>query len=73
MKTMFQQAMAFVAEGVTTVEELMRVIPMGHELRNLCAGCERAIAGTFKFCPHCGKPRTAKDVAPSTPAEVVLQ
>ncbi|HZU22899.1 MAG TPA: hypothetical protein VE998_08720, partial [Terriglobales bacterium] len=60
MKTMFEQAMAFVDAGITTVEELLRVIPMAHELRLVCAACQRALAGSFKFCPYCGQARAPR-------------
>jgi type II secretory ATPase GspE/PulE/Tfp pilus assembly ATPase PilB-like protein len=73
MKTMFQQALALVINGTTTVEELLRVIPLAHELRYTCSGCRRALASAFRFCPHCGKACSRRGPAHQPEVEMTLQ
>jgi type IV pilus assembly protein PilB len=40
--------------GVTTVEELLRVVGRVREPRTLCPQCGAATAAGFKACPQCG-------------------
>jgi type IV pilus assembly protein PilB len=41
--------------GVTTAEELLRVVTEIRELRTLCSGCGAAVAVDFLACPQCGR------------------
>jgi type IV pilus assembly protein PilB len=41
--------------GVTTAEELLRVVTEIRELRTLCSGCGAAVAVDFLACPECGR------------------
>jgi RNA polymerase subunit RPABC4/transcription elongation factor Spt4 len=43
-----------VKAGVTTAEELLRVVTEVREMRTLCSGCGGAVAVDFVACPHCG-------------------
>jgi len=55
MLTLGEDALAKVKAGLTTPEELLRVVTEVRELRTVCSGCGGAIAMDFMACPHCGK------------------
>jgi type IV pilus assembly protein PilB len=55
MLTLGEDALAKVKAGLTTPEELLRVVTEVREFRTLCSGCGGAIAMDFMACPHCGK------------------
>ena len=44
-----------VKSGVTTPEELLRVVTEVHGLRTSCPGCNGSIELDFRACPHCGR------------------
>jgi type IV pilus assembly protein PilB len=50
-----EQATQKVVEGLTTVEEVMRVVDVGLEA-NRCPTCDRQVEDTFAVCPHCSTP-----------------
>ncbi len=54
MITLGEDGLAKVKTGVTTAEELLRVVTEVREMRTLCPGCGGAIAVDFMACPHCG-------------------
>lgn len=45
-----------VREGVTTIEELVRVIEAEEGLQTICHNCSRYIHIDFIVCPYCGTP-----------------
>ena len=47
--------MAKVRSGITTVEELLRVVSEVHEQRLACPGCGGAVGLDFLACPSCGR------------------
>ena len=47
--------LAKVKSGITTPEELLRVVTEVREMRTLCAGCGSAVGVDFNACPQCGK------------------
>ena len=49
-----EDGLAKVKTGVTTAEELLRVVTDVREIRTLCAACSGAVAIDFQACPHCG-------------------
>ena len=53
MSTMGEDGLVKVKQGITTLEEVLRVIEVEEEVRILCPGCERAIHLDFVVCPHC--------------------
>jgi type IV pilus assembly protein PilB len=55
MITLGEDGLAKVKSGVTTPEELLRVVTEVREMRTLCAGCGTAVGVDFNACPHCGK------------------
>jgi type IV pilus assembly protein PilB len=54
MITLGEDGLAKVKAGVTTPEELLRVVTEVREMRTLCPGCGGAVAMDFIACPHCG-------------------
>ena len=55
MITLGEDGLAKVKSGVTTPEELLRVVTEVREMRTLCAGCGSAVGVDFIACPQCGK------------------
>ena len=51
--TMGEDGLAKVKQGITTLEEVLRVIEVEEEIRLLCPGCQKAIQLDFVICPHC--------------------
>ena len=55
MITLGEDGLAKVKSGITTPEELLRVVTEVREMRTLCAGCGSAVGVDFNACPQCGK------------------
>jgi CheY-like chemotaxis protein/RNA polymerase subunit RPABC4/transcription elongation factor Spt4 len=55
MQLMAENAAHMVAAGITTVEEVLRVVDVAAETAR-CRNCEKAVEDTFTVCPHCGTP-----------------
>jgi type IV pilus assembly protein PilB len=55
MLTLGDDALAKVKAGVTTAEELLRVVTEVREVRSVCPGCQGPVALDFVACPACGR------------------
>jgi len=55
MITLGEDGLAKVKSGVTSQEELLRVVTEVREMRTLCPSCGSAVGVDFNACPHCGK------------------
>jgi len=55
MLSLGEDGLAKVKGGVTTADELLRVVTEVREMRMLCPGCSAAVAVDFLACPNCGK------------------
>jgi type IV pilus assembly protein PilB len=55
MVTLGEDGLAKVKSGVTTPEELLRVVTEAREMRSICGSCGAAVGIDFRACPHCGK------------------
>jgi type IV pilus assembly protein PilB len=55
MLTLGDDALAKVKAGVTTAEELLRVVTEVREMRSICPGCNGPVALDFVACPACGR------------------
>ena len=55
MASLGEDGLAKVKAGITTPEELLRVVTEVREMRTLCAGCGNAVGLDFVVCPVCGK------------------
>ena len=49
-----QDGMAKVLDGLTSLEELQRVVYCEEERARICPSCHEAVSSEFLFCPHCG-------------------
>ena len=54
MISLGEDGLAKVKAGITTAEELLRVVTEVREMRTLCPGCSGAVSMDFLACPHCG-------------------
>ncbi len=55
MLTLGDDALAKMKAGVTTAEELLRVVTDVREMRTVCPGCNGPVALDYVACPSCGK------------------
>lgn len=55
MLTLGDDALAKVKAGITTAEELLRVVTEVREMRSVCPGCSGPVALDFVACPNCGR------------------
>lgn len=68
MKLMQEYALDRIREGLTTIEEVSRVIPFEHIPSLLCEHCHRDLQPSFAYCPYCGAAREeTKNAAPKNP------
>jgi hypothetical protein len=56
MTSLGEDGVAKVKSGVTTVEELLRTVPVIRHVRPVCPACGIAVGVDFNACPSCGKP-----------------
>ncbi len=63
MKLMQEYALEHVRAGITTIEEVQRVVPFAQLYALQCTSCRRELSSAFLFCPHCGKKQTSGKAA----------
>jgi type IV pilus assembly protein PilB len=73
MRLMHEYALERVKEGMTTLDEVFRVVPIEYSAPVNCESCQRELAGSYAFCPHCGERAHAKDTETSRELQVVEQ
>ena len=54
MRLMVDDAVNKVLQGVTTVDEILRVVPHVRQVNPTCVHCRSALNPRFRFCPVCG-------------------
>ena len=54
MASLGADGLAKVKSGVTTAEELLRVVPEVGEVRSVCPACDGSVERGFQVCPYCG-------------------
>jgi len=57
MKFMQEYALDLVRDGLTTFEEVQRVVAFSQVSSEACESCARELSPTFAFCPFCGVKR----------------
>ena len=57
MRRMQEDAMDKLQAGVTTLEEVVRVVPMETVTNTGCDRCGHELAPAYRFCPYCGTRR----------------
>jgi type IV pilus assembly protein PilB len=55
MISLGEDGLAKVKSGITTPDELLRVVTEVREVRTLCSACGAVVAVDFAACPQCGK------------------
>ncbi len=68
VRLMQDDAMEKIREGITSIEELDRVVPRQTTSSLQCTDCLGLIMPSFKYCPHCGA-SAKKTWVPTGPAE----
>jgi type IV pilus assembly protein PilB len=63
MRPMHEDAIEKVRLGITTMDELVRVVPFEQEVALLCHKCGKVLASGFLFCPYCGAGTRSVDAA----------
>ena len=56
MRLIHEDAMEKLNAGLTTLDEILRVIPLEAARRPACASCNEDLLPDFRFCPYCGVP-----------------
>jgi type IV pilus assembly protein PilB len=72
MKLMHEYALDQVLEGLTTLDEVLRVVPFERIAAMRCASCQQELSPAFLFCPYCGE-RTGEDKTASHSRSLVEQ
>jgi type IV pilus assembly protein PilB len=54
IKFMQEYALELVRDGITTIEEVQRVVPFVSTRTETCGACGRELSAGFLFCPFCG-------------------
>jgi len=67
MRLMQEDALEKVKVGLTTLEEVLRVVPFDNVATGRCKNCGKAVAPAFLFCPHCGVGTRQAGTPSSTP------
>ncbi|MFZ0886034.1 MAG: hypothetical protein WAN14_21715, partial [Candidatus Acidiferrales bacterium] len=63
MKLMQEYALEHVRAGITTIDEVQRVVPFAQLYALQCISCRRELSSGFLYCPHCGKKQTTGKAA----------
>jgi len=66
MRLMYEDGLEKVREGITTYDEILRIVPFEAVARSLCAACGQQLHAEFQFCPFCGERRSSTQ--PDTPS-----
>lgn len=54
MRPISEHGLEKVLAGITTIEEVARVVYLPEQSVKLCGSCSTVVANEFEFCPHCG-------------------
>ena len=54
MRLMQEDALEKVKQGITTLDEVLRVVPFESVQAQRCRNCGKPLAPSFLFCPYCG-------------------
>ena len=65
MRLMYEDGLEKVKMGLTTYDEVLRIVPFESVARSLCAACGQQLHAEFQFCPFCGERRSGTQ--PDTP------
>lgn len=63
MKLMQQYALDRVCQGLTTLDEVQRVVPFETIHATYCGSCNHELAPAFVYCPYCGEKKSGDNPA----------
>jgi type IV pilus assembly protein PilB len=66
MKLMQEYALDRVRQGLTTLDEVQRVVPFEQIKASYCDSCHHELSPAFVYCPYCGEKKSGAE--PSRPA-----
>jgi len=66
MQRMQEDALEKLQAGVTTLDEIIRVVPMDTQSDNVFEHCGKKLSALFRFCPYCGTDRETEGLRPAT-------
>ncbi|PYU19469.1 MAG: type II secretion system protein GspE [Acidobacteria bacterium] len=73
MRLMHEDGLDKVKMGLTTYDEILRIVPFEAVARALCAACGQQLHAEFQFCPFCGERRsTTRSETPKLEREGAL-
>jgi DNA-binding response OmpR family regulator/uncharacterized protein (UPF0335 family)/energy-coupling factor transporter ATP-binding protein EcfA2 len=55
LHTLLEDAVEKLRSGLTTVEELQRVVQIADDRSTQCPSCRKEVADDYSVCPHCSK------------------
>ena len=64
MRFMQEYGLELIRDGLTTLEELQRVVRFAQLTPETCGSCGKEVSAAFTFCPHCGKKKSAREWEP---------
>ena len=73
MKLMQEYSLEHVRDGLTTLEEVQRVVPFAPLHTISCVSCGRELSPAFLFCPHCGTERNPAKTMKARRSNLVIQ
>jgi len=62
MNFMHEYALEHVRQGLTSLEEVQRVVPFEQAGAPRCRSCKNELAPVFTFCPFCGERRNNDEI-----------
>jgi type IV pilus assembly protein PilB len=71
MKLMQEYALEHVRGGLTTLEEVRRVVPFERIRASYCANCRHEMAPAFVYCPYCGEKKAEAEAGRQTQQSLV--
>lgn len=72
MRSMREDGLDKVIQGLTTLEEILRVVPRVDESGIVCGACGQTLVREFSFCPKCGKRATEQSTEVKSPPPAQL-
>ena len=58
MRLMHEDGLDKVNIGLTTYDEILRIVPFEFVARCLCTACGQQLHSSFQYCPFCGERRS---------------
>jgi type IV pilus assembly protein PilB len=73
MKLMQEYALDRVRQGLTTLDEVQRVVPFEQIKASYCDACHHELSPSFVYCPYCGEKKSGAEPSRSARHSLVGQ